>query len=338
MPIEPAEHPSMNTIPSISVVLTIGSLRKVSTLALRALLEQDIIDLMEILIFDCSPAGTPALPGSDHPSVRVTKPQEDITFDAAVLIGIREARAPIVALLEEHCIVLPKWARALVEAHKEPWGAVCGAVINGNPGLGMSNAEFLATRNIRWQSPAERCQLSMIDGDNSAYKRDILLNYGDQLGPMLRAEAVLLLKMQEDGYKLLLEPAARYIHIGEASFHTLPSTLFYWHRVFGYSRTLVFHWSALQRLRRLIMLPLLPWLQNTVTLSYILKKRRDQLWMFIKNLPLLLVLQYCSNAGQAVGIVFGDGNAADLFSERERGVERIPKIDLNQQKREKSSI
>ncbi len=321
----------MDPIPSLSVVLITGHLRKLSTQVLLALLEQDIIDRMEILIIDCVSPGIPPLPGSDHHSVRVINQPENINFEAAMMLGIRQARAPIVALLEEHCITLPGWAKALVEAHKEPWGAVCGEVINGNPGLGLSNAEFLTTRNIHWQSPAERSQLSMIDGHNAAYKRNILLSYGDQLELMLRAEAILLFKMQENGYKLLLEPAAKYIHVNEASFRTLPTTLFYWHRVFGHTRALIFHWSTAQRLMRLVLLPLLPWWHSASTLSYILKKRRNQLWIFTQNLPLVLFLHYCGSVGQAVGILFGEGKAAHQFSERERGVERIPKIDLIEQ-------
>lgn len=320
----------MDTIPSLSVVLATGPLRKVSTRVLQALLEQEIIDQMEILVVDCVPSGTPPLRGSDHPSVRHIKRPMDVDFETAMVVGIEQARAPVVALLEDHCVVLPGWAAALVEAHKESWGAVCGEVINGNPGLGISNAEFFATRNIRWQSPAEKRQLSMIDGHNSAYKRNILLSYGDQLKFMLRAEAVLLYKIQDDGYQLLLEPDAKYIHIGEAFLRTLPTTLFYWHRVFGHTRALVFHWSAAQQLIRLVMLPLLPWWHSASTLAYIFTKRQDQLWMFIKNLPMILALHYFCSAGQAVGILFGEGHAAHRFSERERGVERIPKTDLIQ--------
>lgn len=318
----------METPPRLSVVIATGALRKVSSKALHALVQQDIIEQMEILIVDCAAAGTPPISDSDHARVSVIKVSEEVNFEAAMVMGIHQARAPIVALLEEHCIVLPGWAAAIIEAHKEPWGAVCGEVINGNPGLGISNAEFLATRDIRWQAPAERAQLPMLDGHNSAYKREILLGYGDRLELMLRAEAALLFKMQEDGYKLLLEPAARYIHINEASPGTLPSTLFYWHRIFGYTRALIFHWSPLQRLKRLLMLPLLPWWHAADTFVYILKKRRDQLWMFMKNLPLILALHYCTNAGVAMGILFGEGDAAAAFSARERGVERIPRSPL----------
>lgn len=76
------------------------------------------------------------------------------------------------------------------------------------------------------------------------------------------------------------------------------------------------------------MLPILPWWHGASTLVYILKKRRDQLWRFVKNLPIILALHYCANAGQALGILFGEGDAPAHFSERERGVERFPTTEL----------
>jgi GT2 family glycosyltransferase len=321
----------MQTQPALSVVITTGQLRHLSTLALRSLIEQDMIDQMEIIIIDCVPPETPALPNSDHARVRVIRKPADFDFEQGMVLGIQESRAPIVALLEEHCITLPGWAKAMVEAHKEPWGAVCGEVLNGNPGLGLSNAEFFATRNIRWQSPAEKSQLNMIDGHNSSYKRDILLGYGERLEMMLRAEAVLLFKMQEDGYKLLLEPAAKYIHVNEASFKTLPSTLYYWHRVFGYTRAIIFEWSVVEKIKRVLMLPLLPFWHSLKTLTYIIQKRPDRLLMFFVNVPLMLVLHYAASFGQFMGLVFGEGDAAHQFSERERGVPRFPKSDLIKQ-------
>jgi hypothetical protein len=38
------------------------------------------------------------------------------------------ARAPIVALAEDHAFPAPGWAEALIAAHRDPWAAI-GAVI-----------------------------------------------------------------------------------------------------------------------------------------------------------------------------------------------------------------
>ncbi|MGQ0539084.1 MAG: glycosyltransferase family 2 protein, partial [Gemmatimonadaceae bacterium] len=37
--------------------------------------------------------------------------------------GVRAARAPIVALAEDHCFPDPDWAQHLISAHEGPWAA-----------------------------------------------------------------------------------------------------------------------------------------------------------------------------------------------------------------------
>ena len=76
------------------------------------------------------------------------------------------------------------------------------------------------------------------------------------------------------------------------------------------------------------MLLLLPWWHSANTFIYILRYRRNQIWLFTKNLPAIMAFNYISSAGQAMGILFGEGQAAHQFSDRERGTERIPRMDL----------
>ena len=57
----------------------------------------------------------------------------NLTYD-----GLLEARAPIVTLLEEHCIVYSGWAEALVKAHQLPYVAVSGDIYSANSGEGIA--------------------------------------------------------------------------------------------------------------------------------------------------------------------------------------------------------
>src|SRR5262245_39100136 len=50
-------------------------------------------------------------------------------FDA----GIRAARAPVVAYVEEHSFPEPTWAEALINAHDGPYAAVGSTIGNANP-------------------------------------------------------------------------------------------------------------------------------------------------------------------------------------------------------------
>src|SRR5262249_52433539 len=49
--------------------------------------------------------------------------------------GVCRARGRVVAILEDHGRVAPDWAATVLEAHRGPWGAVGGAVENGQDGL-----------------------------------------------------------------------------------------------------------------------------------------------------------------------------------------------------------
>ena len=76
------------------------------------------------------------------------------SLERARLTGIQEARAPLVAFVETHSYQEQGWARALVEAHGEPWGAVGPSVTNANPtgaiswaGLFLDYGEWLELDN-----------------------------------------------------------------------------------------------------------------------------------------------------------------------------------------------
>lgn len=321
----------MDSTPLLSVLINAGKHREHGEMLLASLLAQDIVDQMEIIVFDSVEAGVPPLPGHDHPAVHYSRIDPETLFPAALARAIHQARAPIVALMEEHCIALPGWAAAMVEAHREPWGAVCGAVFNGNPGLGISDAEFLACRIIPWQAPAERAEQEMLDGHNSSYRREVLLAYGEEaLTMMLASEAILLMRLRADGHRLLLEPKARYIHRNEASIKTLPRSLYYWHRSFGDSRAKVFGWSFPQRLKQVGVALLTPPYQCLRTLQYIREKRPDQLRTFWRNLPVVLLLGYSCTTGQIAGLLFGKGRSMENFSRAELGFYRPLTIDLSQ--------
>ena len=60
---------------------------------LRSLLEQSAIDRMEILLFDLGPETCPALPGSDHPRVRLTRRAPRDLLATARADGVRAARS-----------------------------------------------------------------------------------------------------------------------------------------------------------------------------------------------------------------------------------------------------
>ena len=93
---------------------------------------------------------------------------------AARAAGVRAARAPIVAFVEDHCFPQQGWAAALIAAHREPWAAVGPAIGNANPDSAVSWANLLIEYSP-WMEPATAGAVEHLPGHNSSYKRNVLL-------------------------------------------------------------------------------------------------------------------------------------------------------------------
>ena len=198
-----------------------GGQRERERRALQSLLEQSAIDRMEILLYDLGPTDCPPLPGSDHPRVRLTRRTPQDLLGAARADGIRTAKAPVVCFMEEHCEMQPGSAEAFIRAHEGPWAAVGGDFVNGNPDSGRSNQAFRMNYGIYLRPQRGRGRTHFVAGQNSSFKRDVLLRYNEQLEMLLNADLVLQWKMQRDGYELFYEPAVKIAHRNENTFRSL---------------------------------------------------------------------------------------------------------------------
>ncbi len=291
----------------------VGERRDRAAVALASLLAQDAVAELEILLLDLAPGEPPPIPGSSHPTVRRHRLPPDTLFSAAKAHGVRIATAPVVAFLEEHCRTFPGWARALIAAHRGPWAAVGAEVHNGNPGNAVSRVVALMNYHP-WLPPAPRAEFAMLPGHNASFKLAVLTGYGERLEDLLRAEIVLHRRLHEDGHRLLLEPAARFAHINESSLASIVRGYFLFHRCYGPMRAETFGWSAPRRLFYAAATPLIP-LYFLAKLWRTLARRRPELLRSMPAaIPRILVAQWASAAGQAVGLVFGIGDAEARFS------------------------
>lgn len=299
--------------PELSVILVVGERRDRAVPALASVLAQDAVDRLEILLFDLAAGELPAVPGSDHPAVRIFKMPPDTLFSSAKARAIRLASAPVVVFLEEHCRTHPGWARALIEAHKGPWAGVGAEVHNGNPEVSLSRT-LQMLNYLWWLPPAPRAEFDMLPGHNSSFKRDLLLAYGDELEELLQAEIVLHSRLRRDGHRLLLEPAAKFSHINESSLGSAFRGRFLFNRCYGPARAKAFGWSLGRRLFYAAALPVFPFYTVTRLLQYAVRRRPEKLARVIAGAPLLFVVQLASATGHSLGLLFGTGDAEARFS------------------------
>jgi hypothetical protein len=281
---------------------------------MHSLLHQMMIDRMEILVVDCGPPGTPALRGSDHPNVRTIKlPRDGTTMAAARAAGVHAARAPLVGFLDEHSFALAGWAEALVEAHSGPWAGVGGEIYNLSSAVGFADPIYLMGHG-QWVPPAMKGEVGLLPSHDACYKKNVLLGYGDDLPELLMAEPVLMWKLRADGYSLLLDPSVKSMH----GYTVNPLTLvaFYaWNRCLGFARAKVFKWTWSRRLIHAVLFPFIPWWRALRLFVYLLRHHPTRLPTFIVGWPMILLAQYGAALGEAVGVLFGKGDAEILFTQ-----------------------
>ena len=84
----------------------------------------------EVIVADATDEATRAEVAERFPKVRLIEANGAATVPALRAAGIAAAHAPYVAVIEDHCLVRPGWARRIVEWHRDGKPAVGGPVNN----------------------------------------------------------------------------------------------------------------------------------------------------------------------------------------------------------------
>jgi len=283
---------------------------------------QTVNDRLEIVIVAPSAAqlalDDPAI--GDSLQVRVVAVGEIRTIAGAYAAGIREARAPVVVLSEDHSFPEPGWAEALIDAHRQPWAIVGPVVRNANPDNLISWADFLLGYGA-WLDPAPGGEIDHLPGHNSSYKRAILLDCDRELEAMLEAECLLHWDLRAKGHRLYLEPRARTAHLNFARLGPWIPYLVHAARVFAAARAR--RWSPLRRLLYAGAAPLIPVVRLWRIRSELRRPGRpSDLWPRV--IPALIVGLTLDAVGQALGYALGAGQAGRKLSYFEFHRDRYP--------------
>jgi hypothetical protein len=327
---EPENQTPRSDAPELSVILVLGGQRERGGRALQSLLEQSAIDRMEILLYDLGPTDCPPIPGSDHPRVRLTRQTPQDLLGAARADGIRTTKAPVVCFMEEHCEMQPGSAEAFIHAHEGPWAAVGGDFVNGNPDSKRSNQAFRMNYGIYLRPQRGRGRTHFVAGQNSSFKREILLRYNEQLEMLLNADLVLQWKMQRDGYELFYEPGAKTAHRNENTFRSLCTGVFYWNWCFSHMRAKIFGWSATRRIVWILLAPLIPWWRLAKMFTWMPRFGVSRFFTFLTDIPFIIAVSYCAAAGQIVGLLNKLEKGARVFSHFEMNEPRLSREELAQ--------
>lgn len=308
--------------PELSVVVVVGDRVDRAVRCVASLRGQGLGNRLEVVLVRLGEeASAPPFPGADDPAVVTVWLPRGTTFSQARARAVGLARAPLVAFLEEHCLALPGWAEGLLEAFRGPWAGVGGEFHLENPGQGRADLSGLVSYGI-FYPPLARGETTMLPGHNAAYRTEVLRRYGDDLAGLLRCDLVFQQRLCDDGFRLLLEPAVRFAHRNEVRVRTFARGTYLYNRIYGALRASILRWPLWRRLAYAVLTPIVP-LYAYVKLRRTLARTRPHLLPLLQaSLPGFLFTQLAAAAGQAAGLVLGEGAAEAGFTEYELSAER----------------
>ena len=224
--------------------------------------------------------------------------------------GVAASGAPIIALLEDHCVPVPDWASSLLRAHRNPDAGVGGPVDKGMP-PGRDRDTILnwavyLTDYSRYMPPMPEGPAHGLSDCNAAYKRSALdairAVWQDEFHENLVNGA-----LARAGATFRLEPGMIVNEQRDLSLGYALRDRFTFGRLFGSSR--VADASLARRLvwaaAALLMPPVL-----ALRVAQNLQQRRRHRAQFFRCLPMLLLVTGAWMLGEAAGYLTGRAHAA----------------------------
>jgi hypothetical protein len=313
----------MNMTPThrISAVLVVGRQRSRAQAVLDGISAQSCAGL-EAIVIDLYP-DMPALKARDDLDLSyITTPVAD-GFQGARALGVRLARAPYVAFLEDHCTPQAGWAEAVVQAFDSgPWAAVGYAFINANPETYVSRGCMMADYGL-WAVPHPDRQVRLLPGNNVAYRREILMGYGERMTYLLSPDFVMHERLRLDGHRLFLAGSAVAAHQNPTDIRFLLTANHAYCRLLASQRVRSRSWGLGRRWLYALAVPVGAPLIKMARAARILARRPRVLMQFIAALPVVIPAFVWSAIGESLGYAVGVGGAKDEFEEYELNRSRV---------------
>jgi hypothetical protein len=215
-------------------------------------------------------------------------------------IGIRKARAPLIALIEDVGRPDPSWGAALVKEHAHPYAAIGGAMENGIDRL-LNWALYFGDFG-RYQNPVPRGTSSYLSDANVCYKRAALERVADAW-PDSYNEARVHGALASRGEVLALSPDV-IVFQHRLNLRLMPVLVerYVWGRSFAAVR--VQGVTAARRAVYAVLCPVLPFVLFLRQLGNVVRTKRNRA-AFLWSSPVTALLDAMWSYGEFVGYVTG---------------------------------
>ena len=219
-------------------------------------------------------------------------------------LAMSRALAPVVAVIEDHVLVPPGWARSMVDAQRRLGGVVGGALENAATDRTVDWAAFLCEYG-RVLPPLPAGPATWLTGNNTIYPRAVLDAHQDVLTAG-RWEDFLHEALRRAGTPLTCCPEIVVAHNLHGTMAGYLAQRYWYARSYAGSRAS--GWRLAHRVgfgcAALFLPPIL--FARTIASVWVKRRHRREL---LRALPLLAVFAWASAAGDAIGSWRGAGPA-----------------------------
>ena len=290
--------------PELSVVIPAVNGRRFVLECLEALEQQNNREAIEVIVCDRLRDGTAEAISRRFPWVQVEGGLDEHSIPELRWYGMKTARAEVVAVIEDHCLVPAGWAEQVVRAHAAGHDVVAGPVENASRDSLFDWAFFLLEYGSS-MPPLASGEDAAVPGVNISYKKAVLPLQDGRFGELW--ESFLIDKLRREGARIRVEPGMLIRHRTPFSFREFAVQKYLYSRslaamrVSGYGRAVRFAFAGFA----VTVLPVLL-LMRLIRTVWTKKRNRFELLL---ALPMIMVLICCGAVGEAAGYGAGDGGS-----------------------------
>jgi hypothetical protein len=302
----PARMNSSVGQPELSVIFPTDTYETIKP-GLTRLRQQTIADRIEVILV--APSAKTLAPAmgyeSDFAAFRILEVSSISPLGIPRAVGIRAATAPFVFVGETHSFLhtdaAGKLLGTIVEGH---WDGVTPGFENGNPNGVLSWSAFLAAYG-RWSATLPAGEIEEAPVYDTLYRRDVLMEMGERLVPMLSGGDDLRRALRARGRRLYFCPMARIDHLNLARPRPWLHEHFLIGLMIGSRRARSWPWwRRLGYIAGAWLIPLILFRRNWPGVQQVAKARQ----LPAGTIPAIFLIYTAKAAGELVGYA-GGGNA-----------------------------